>query len=294
MIKFDSIEELITLAENSNTTISQIVLEETAKKMEISCDEVKKLMLNNLEVMRKAILNGIKKDTKSISGLTGGNAYLMKEYLNSSKSISGSFMGEIIYSALAVAEVNACMGRVVAAPTAGSCGIIPACLITLEKHNNLSQDQTIMGLINASGIGLIIAKVASISGAEGGCQAECGSASAMAASAMIEMLGGSPRMCGDAIAQAIKSQMGLVCDPVAGLVEEPCVIRNVSSAAIAITSVEMTMAGIKSIIPVDEVIKAMDDVGRQLPPSLRETACGGIAISKTAKEIEKELINTMK
>ncbi|MFV0503101.1 MAG: L-serine ammonia-lyase, iron-sulfur-dependent, subunit alpha [Lachnospirales bacterium] len=282
----NTIAELIKSAEEKNTTISQIILNETIEKDEISKEEILKRMSESFLVMEESIEKGLEKDIKSLSGLTGGNAYLMN---NSTSNFSGSFTKDIISYALAVTEVNACMGKIVAAPTAGSCGILPACLCVLKKHNNIPNKKIIMSLLNASGIGMVIAKNASISGAEGGCQAECGSASAMAASAIVEILGGTPEMCGHAIAQAIKSQMGLVCDPVAGLVEEPCIVRNVSSSIIAVTSAEMSLAGIKSIIPADEVISAMDSVGKQIPPALRETSCGGLAVTKTGLEIKNRL-----
>lgn len=285
---FNNIHSIIKIAQEEKTTISKIVLRETALNEEISQEEVYKKMEENLFVMEEAIKNGSKKDVKSLSGLTGGNAYKFKKYMEKS-IVSGSFIGDIIMASLAVSEINACMGKVVAAPTAGSCGILPACLLTLEKHNNIPREKTVMGLINASFVGLIIAKNASISGAKGGCQAECGSASAMAASGMIEMMDGTPKMCGTGIATAIKSQLGLVCDPVAGLVEEPCIIRNVSSSMIAVSSMEMALAGLESIIPVDEVIKAMDQVGKQIPMQLKETSLGGLATTETGIRINKEL-----
>lgn len=287
-MKFNNIKQVIEIAKIEGKSISEIVLRETAINEEISEEEIFNNMQENLQVMEDAIKKGSEKDVKSLSGLTGGNAYIFKRYMDKS-IISGSFTGDIIMASLAVAEINACMGKVVAAPTAGSCGILPACLLTLEKHKNIPREKTVRGLINASFVGLIIAKNASISGAQGGCQAECGSASAMAASGMIEMMGGTPEMCSHGIATAIKSQLGLVCDPVAGLVEEPCIIRNVSSSMIAVSSMEMALAGLRSIIPVDEVIKAMDDVGKQIPHQLRETSLGGLAITKTGLKINEEL-----
>lgn len=290
MYNFKTISELLDLTEKHNMKISEISLKQCAGDMEISEEEVLERMRKNLEVMKESINNGLKKDSVSISGLTGGMAYKMNEYVKSNKNISGTFVGDVITSALAVSELNACMGKIVASPTAGSSGILPACLIELQKKNNLSDDDVIMGLLNASAVGMIIAKNASISGAEGGCQAECGSAAAMASSAMVEMLGGTPKMCADALATSLKSLMGLVCDPVAGLVEEPCIIRNVSSAVIAVSTVDMIMAGLTSIIPPDEVIFAMKEVGDALPKSLKETAGGGIANTKTAREIEKNYL----
>ncbi len=290
MIRMDTMREIIEAAESKGQKISEIVLEQTAIDTEQSIESVKQTMLESYEVMKQSIQSGVKEDVKSGSGLTGGMAFKMKSFCESEKCISGSFIGEILTNALAVSEHNACMGRIVAAPTAGSCGILPACLVALQNKFGFSDEQIVMGMINASAVGVVIAKNASISGAEGGCQAECGSAAAMAASAMTELMGGSPSACGHAVAQVIKSLLGLVCDPVAGLVEEPCVVRNASSAAIAVAATEMSLAGIESIIPVDEVIHAMRRVGRAIPPSLRETSEGGLAVTETGKAIKAKLL----
>ncbi len=289
MYNFNSISELLEICEKHNMKISEVSLKYHAFEMGLSDEETFSYMKNNLNVMKSSIESGLDKDLRSSSGLSGGMAYKMNEYVKTKKHLSGEFIGNVITSALSVSECNACMGKIVAAPTAGSSGIVPATLIELQKKYNLSDDDVVMGLFNSAAIGFVIAKNASISGAEGGCQAECGSACAMASSAMVEMLGGTPTMCSDALSTSLKSLMGLVCDPVAGLVEEPCIIRNVSSAVISISTVDMIMAGLKSIIPADEVIKAMDEVGKALPASLRETAGGGIAASDTARKIENAL-----
>ncbi len=294
MYKFNSINELLNLCKENDLKISEVSLKYHAFAMNLSEQETIDYMSKNLQVMKDSVENGMQKDLKSTSGLSGGMAYKMNEYVKKNKHISGDFVGNVIASALAVSEGNACMGKIVAAPTAGSSGIVPATLLELQKKNNLSDLDVVMGLFNAAAIGYIIARNASISGAEGGCQAECGSASAMASSAMVEMLGGTPEMCADALANSLKSLMGLVCDPVAGLVEEPCIIRNVSSAVISVATVDMIMAGLKSIIPADEVIQAMDSVSKALPESLRETAGGGIAASETAQKISKNLLANKK
>ncbi len=286
---FKTINELLELCKKHNLSISEITLKSTAKEMGISEEEVYDLMKKNYYVMLEAIDDGIKIKEKSLSGMSGGLANKMKNYVETGKGFSGTFMGEVIYSALAVSEINACMGKIVAAPTAGSCGVLPACLYALKNHKNLDEKTIVMALVNASAIGKVVMLNATVSGAEGGCQAECGSASAMIASGITEALGGTPKMCTDAAAQALKSHLGLICDPVAGLVEEPCIMRNVSSAVLAISSSEMTLAGIESIIPLDEVIETMGRVGSQLPPELRETAKGGIAITETAKDIEAKV-----
>ncbi len=291
MFDFKSINDILNLCEEHNLKISEVSLKYHAEVLEKTEEETIEYMLNNLNVMKESVSAGLKKDLRSASGLSGGMAYKMYEYAKTNKNISGEFVSNVITSALAVSECNACMGKIVAAPTAGSSGIVPATLIELQKKYNLTDLEVVMGLFNAAAVGFVIARNASISGAEGGCQAECGSACAMAASSMVEMLGGTPLMCADALSTSLKSLMGLVCDPVAGLVEEPCVIRNVSSAVIAVSTVDMVMAGLKSIIPADEVIKAMDEVGKALPPTLRETAGGGIAASETARNIETKLLD---
>ncbi len=291
MFKFKTIQELLNICEEQKMKISEVSIKFHAYQMNVSDDEAIKMMHKNLQVMKESVENGLQKDIKSASGLSGGMAYKMHEYVMKNKHLSGEFVGNVITSALAVSECNACMGKIVASPTAGSSGIVPATLIEVQKKYSLTDDEVVMGLFNAAAVGYVIANNASISGAEGGCQAECGSAAAMASSAMVEMLGGSPTMCADSLANSLKSLMGLVCDPVAGLVEEPCVIRNVASAVISVASTDMVMAGLKSIIPADEVIKAMDEVGKALPASLRETAGGGIAASDTAREIERNLLS---
>lgn len=289
MIAFNSVQAIIEEAESKDLPISAVVLRQTAIDTERSEADIIGQMSENLAVMKESVENGSHSGLRSISGLTGSWAHSVKSRYENGSGFCGSFVGEVMYNALAVMHVNACMGRVVAAPTAGSCGILPGCLIALQNHHGLTDDQLINGLLNASAIGMVIAKNATLAGAEGACQSECGSAAAMAASAITEIMGGTPTMCGIAAAQALKGLMGLVCDPVAGLVEEPCIIRNPTSAMVALCSAEMALAGVPSLIPIDEVIKAMDAVGKSIPASLRETAEGGIAASPTGKRIAKEL-----
>ncbi|MCL2400798.1 MAG: L-serine ammonia-lyase, iron-sulfur-dependent, subunit alpha [Defluviitaleaceae bacterium] len=291
MIMYNSLQAIIEQAEKENVAISAIILRQTVTDTERSEEDIINQMARNLSVMKEAVAEGCKEGLKSISGLTGDWAFKVKSRFEAKQGFCGIFVGEVIYNALAVMHVNACMGRVVAAPTAGSCGILPGCLIALQNHHKLTDRQLIDGLLNASAIGMVIAKNATLSGAEGACQAECGSGAAMAASAITEIMGGTPSMCGIAAAQSLKGLMGLVCDPVAGLVEEPCIIRNATSAMVALCSAEMALSGIPSLIPVDEVIKAMDVVGKQLPVSLRETAEGGIAASPTGIKLAAGLQN---
>ncbi|MBC3900399.1 L-serine ammonia-lyase, iron-sulfur-dependent, subunit alpha [Acetobacterium malicum] len=284
MISYDSIQELVDKAKKKGKFISELILEDQAMQMEQSQEELFELMRASLQVMAEAAAKGLTAVSKSASGLSGGDANKMRQSVDAGRSLSGKVLSETLAKALAIAEVNACMGRIVAAPTAGSCGIIPAVLLTLKEENDLPEERVVMSLFTAAGLGMVIAKKASISGAEGGCQAECGSAAAMAAAAAVELMGGTPQMSAHACAMALKSVLGLVCDPVAGLVEVPCVKRNASGAANALIAAEMALAGIESTIPVDEVIGAMKAIGDAMPKSLKETAEGGLADTPTAKK----------
>ena len=291
MISYDSIQELVDKAKKKGKMISELVLEDQARQMEQPQEELFEQMRASLQVMAEAAAKGLSAVSKSASGLSGGDANKMRRAVEAGRTLSGKVLSEILAKALAIAEVNACMGRIVAAPTAGSCGIIPAVLLTLQEENDLSEERVVMSLFTAAGLGMVIARKASISGAEGGCQAECGSAAAMAAAAAVELMGGTPQMCAHACAMALKSVLGLVCDPVAGLVEVPCVKRNASGAANALIAAEMALAGIESTIPVDEVIGAMKAIGDAMPKTLKETAEGGLADTPTAKKIAREILH---
>ena len=286
---FGSIRSLAEEAKKQNKKISEIVLKnqitETGRSKESLFEEMKE----TLKVMEESAKEGCQKDLRSISGLTGGDAYKMKRYTLQGKNLLGASFGQALTKALAISELNAAMGKIVAAPTAGSCGILPACLLSMKEDYKISENDTVMALFTAAGIGMVIANKASISGAEGGCQAECGSASAMAAGALVELAGGTPDMVCNACAIALKSVLGLVCDPVAGLVEVPCIKRNTMGTANAFTAAELALAGIDSRIPVDEVIAAMKLIGQQMPGCLRETAAGGLAVTDTGKEIYKNV-----
>ena len=226
---------------------------------------------------------------RSMSGLVGGQGEQMRAYAAEGNTIGGSFTADVMAEALAMGESNACMCRVVAAPTAGACGVMPAVLIPFSRRENIPEEKVVEAMLTASGIGAVLAFRASISGAAGGCQAEIGSASAMAAGALVTLRGGTPEQVGHAVAMALKNLLGLVCDPIAGLVEVPCVKRNVIGAMNAIAAADMALAGITSRVPVDEVIDAMGDVGRRLPVEFRETALGGLAVTPTGKAA-KELV----
>jgi L-serine dehydratase len=288
VLDYLSIAELARAAEERHTSISALVVAEQADSIGVSKVQVFSAMRDKLLVMKAAAAAGVKPGVKSTSGMTGGDGFRMMTYAKS-HPLSGSFTAKAVARAIAVAEYNAGMGKIVAAPTAGSCGIIPGAVITLMEEKQVSETDAIMALLTAGAVGMVITNLASIAGAEGGCQAECGSAAAMAAAVLVEAQGGSPSAVAEAVAMALKMQLGLVCDPVAGLVEVPCIKRNAGGVSIAITAAEMALAGIKSVIPVDEVIDAMREVGEALPASLRETGQGGLAATPTGLAIRQKV-----
>lgn len=281
--------ELLELTKKHNLPISKIVImaehEKTGEDLNIIFEKMKK----NLLVMRDSINKGLNEDLKSVSGLTGGDAKKLYERVIIGNTLSGETIAKAVASALAVTEVNASMGKIVAAPTAGSSGVIPGALVTIGRKFGKSNDDMTEALFTASGIGVIIAKNATLAGAEGGCQAEVGSASAMAAAALVELMGGTPEQCLSAASFAIMNLLGLVCDPVAGLVEVPCEKRNAIGTANAIICADLAIAGIDSIIPFDEVVDAMYRVGRSIPSTLRETAEGGLAKTLTGIKLKEKI-----
>lgn len=290
MLVYKSIEELITCAAEQNKKISQIVLTDQALQAEKSEDEIYEQMEKSFDVMCESVIQGQDPDQRSTSGLTGGEGFKMKSYCEStSGGLSGTFMTNAMSRALAVSGCNASMGKIVATPTAGSCGILPGCLVSLYEDKEVDKRSIVMSIFTAAAFGIVIAGRACLAGAQGGCQAECGSAAGMAAAALVELRGGTPQQCADACAIAIGNQLGLVCDPVAGLVEIPCIKRNVSGVMIAFSSADMALAGIPSEIPVDECIDAMGEVGSTLPASLRETALGGLASTPTGMKLKEQV-----
>lgn len=284
-LKYLSIAELVDQATAQGERISQIVLRDQAEQMDTEPQVLFRKMRENYHVMQESIQKGADPDIKSTSGLTGGDAWKLYSVYEKKKSLTGSFMAGAMWRALAVSELNAAMGRIVAAPTAGSCGILPAAIVTMQEEYSLDEYDCVMALFTASAVGMVIGNNASLAGASGGCQAECGSASAMAAAAIVELAGGTPQMSGEACAIAIKNILGLVCDPVAGLVEIPCIKRNAGGVTTAFMAAELALAGIASHIPADETILAMKRVGDTMPASLRETAEGGLAMTPTGQAL---------
>lgn len=286
---FNNGKELLKLCSDNNKKISDIVMEKDASTSGLSLDELKTKMAETLDVMKDSANAGLDKEIISISGLTGGNAKRMEDYRKKHEPISGVFINAAMARAFSTSEVNASMGKICASPTAGASGILPAAMLAASEKLDLDDDQLISGLFNAAGIGQIVAKNATVSGAEGGCQAECGVAAAMAASAIVEMAGGSPKQSLDAAGFALTNIMGLVCDPIGGLVEYPCALRNASGVINGLISADMALANVEALVPFDEVVEALYEVGKALPESLRETALGGLAATNTAKDLNNKL-----
>ncbi|SGR85986.1 L-serine dehydratase, alpha subunit [Staphylococcus aureus] len=290
---FDSIRETIDYAVENNMSFADIMVKEEMELSGKSRDEVRAQMKQNLDVMRDAVIKGTTGDgVESVTGYTGHDAAKLRDYNETHHALSGYEMIDAVKGAIATNEVNAAMGIICATPTAGSSGTIPGALFKLEKTHDLTEEQMIDFLFTTALFGRVVANNASVAGATGGCQAEVGSASAMAAAAAVAIFGGSPEASGHAMALAISNLLGLVCDPVAGLVEIPCVMRNAIGSGNALISADLALAGIESRIPVDEVIEAMDKVGRNLPASLRETGLGGLAGTPTGEAIKRKIFGT--
>lgn len=287
-MNYHSINDLVELCHKNNAQIWQVIMMDNAHERMVSEDKI----FENMRVMYKAMKtadNNYDKSLKSPSRMAGGDGELVYQYNKSGRNICGDFVGMVMEKALKMGESNACMRRIVAAPTAGSCGVIPAVFISYETYFKALEDDMVKALLIASGIGAVIAENASIAGASGGCQAEIGSASAMAAAGLTFLQGGDSMQIVNSSALALKSMLGLACDPVCGLVEVPCIKRNVAGAMNAITAAQMSMAGIKSVISPDEVIDSMQRIGAAMPSSLKETAREGLAITPTAELIKREL-----
>ncbi|USK30541.1 L-serine ammonia-lyase, iron-sulfur-dependent, subunit alpha [Bacillus sp. CMF21] len=285
---FRNVAELIELAESKGVKIAEIMIQQEMEMTGRTREQILSMMDQNLTVMELAVEKGLA-GVKSHSGLTGGDAVLMQAYIQKGKFLSGEIILDAVSKAVATNEVNAAMGTICATPTAGSAGVVPGTLFAVKAKLNPSREQMIDFLFTSGAFGFVVANNASISGAAGGCQAEVGSASGMAAAAITEMAGGTPSQAAEAMAITLKNMLGLVCDPVAGLVEVPCVKRNAMGAANAMIAADMALAGITSRIPCDEVIDAMFRIGQSMPTALKETAQGGLAATPTGRELEAKI-----
>lgn len=279
---FKNGKELLALCEENNIKISEVMRQRECILGETSLPEIERQMRRVWEVMKASAKKAIKEPSKSMGGLIGGEAHLLANHLSSGKQICGNILSRGITYAMAVLEVNATMGVIVAAPTAGSSGIVPGLLLSLQEEHRLSEGSIMDALFNAGAIGYLSMRNATVAGAVGGCQAEVGVASAMAASAAVELLGGSPKQCLNAASTVLMNMLGLVCDPVGGLVEYPCQYRNATGVANALVAAELALSGVPQLIPFDEMLATMYSVGKRLPAELRETALGGCATTPTA------------
>ena len=285
----ESMQEIFDKIEKTNQPFWRVVLATDMEEREVS----ETASMERMRFTWQAMLDSVESyqgERRSVSGLVGGDGARMRDYAAKGTSLSGDYLTEVIATALSVGESNACMCKIVAAPTAGACGVLPAVLVPLYKQSGLEEEDVLKALYVASGIGAVIAFRACIAGAAGGCQAEIGSASAMAAGALTALRGGDAEQIGNAVAMALKNLMGLVCDPVAGLVEVPCVKRNVVGAVNAISCADMALAGVTSRIPVDQVIDCMGDVGRRMPVEFRETALGGLAVTPFGQSVKDKML----
>ena len=282
-MSYNSLEEIVRECQEKDLPFDEVILLDDMNERNVSREESIETMRGMWEAMKGAERNA-DGSLQSRSGLVGGAGKTMRAYVESGNTLCGPFVGKVMASALAMGESNACMKRIVAAPTAGACGVLPAVLVNYQKEKGTADEQIVRALYTAAGIGQVVAARAYIAGASGGCQAEIGTASAMAAGALTALGGGTPSQITHAAAMALKNLLGLVCDPVGGLVEVPCVKRNVIGSVNALSAADMALAGIISRIPPDQVIDAMREVGDQMHPSLRETGQGGLANTPAARE----------
>ncbi|HKL42334.1 MAG TPA: L-serine ammonia-lyase, iron-sulfur-dependent, subunit alpha [Clostridia bacterium] len=288
-MNFKNGKELLAICKKEDKSIAEIMIQRETSKFKLREEDVLSKMQETIQVMEESIENG-KKDSKlSLTGLIGGEAKALEDYSLKYNTISGKSILNGVISAMAVMEENSRMGRIVAAPTAGSSGILPATIISTARRFSIPDEIVSKAFFTASAIGYIVTNNATVSGAEGGCQAETGTASAMAAAALVELLGGTPEQALSAASFTLKNILGLVCDPVAGLVELPCAKRNALGVSNAMLSADMALAGIETKIPFDEVVEAMYRVGKKMHPDLKETAEGGIADTPTARAFEKNI-----
>lgn len=279
---FKKAAELLSLCKEYDKPISQIMMDRECEMTEKPLDEIRSRMAVSLQIMKDATKEAINQPSQSMGGLIGGESKKLSDLQSSGKNIAGNLISKAIAYSMGVLEVNASMGLIVAAPTAGSSGVIPGVLLALQEEYDFTDDQIIDALFTCSAIGYLAMLNATVAGAVGGCQAEIGVAAAMAAAAVVELMGGTPEQCTDAASTVLMNMLGLVCDPVGGLVEYPCQNRNASGASNAIVAAEISLAGIHQLIPLDEMMDIMYTVGKKLPAELRETALGGCALSPSA------------
>lgn len=289
-MSFTNLQELIEMVEQEKTTISELMIKTEVQQNGLSKETIIEKMSEQFTVMEEAVRRGTQSPVMSRTGLAGGDGNRLYEYAKKGISFVNPTTLHVAANSLAVSEVNAAMGRIVASPTAGAAGILPAVLIHALDSGRFTRDQIVLSIFTASALGLVIANKSSIAGAEGGCQAEVGSATAMAAGTLVELAGGTAKQVGNAVAIALKNSLGLVCDPVAGLVEIPCIYRNGLHAITAQAAADMALAGVVSIIPPDEVIQVMHEVGQNMPESLKETGIGGLAGTPTGKKLTEKVL----
>ncbi|RYG73908.1 L-serine ammonia-lyase, iron-sulfur-dependent, subunit alpha [Lentibacillus lipolyticus] len=288
---FRTVAELVEIAEKENILISEVMIRQEIDMKDKSREEIFSEMEKNLDVMEQAVEDSLK-GVESVTGLTGGDAVKVQEYMKENNPLSGQVVMDAVSKAMGTNEVNAAMGTICATPTAGSAGCVPGTLFAVKNQLNPTREQMIRYLFTSGAFGFVVANNSFISGAAGGCQAEVGSAGAMASAAIVEMAGGTPQQSADAFAMTLKNMLGLVCDPVAGLVEVPCVKRNAGGSSLAIVSADLALAGVTSTIPCDEVIGAMYRIGKQMPSSLRETGEGGLADTPTGRLLKEKIFGT--
>lgn len=288
---FESLAEAVEQAEARGISLGELALVTEAAEGLRTRAQVEAALTRALEVMRQAVARGLVGDLMSVSGLVGGDAAKLDHPVG---PLAGTVFTDVLASALAVQEVNAAMGVIVAAPTAGGAGVLPGVLFGLAKHRPVPDESLIRALAAAGLVGAVVAVRASLSGAEGGCQAETGAAAGMAAAAGVELLGGTPTEASHAVALTMQGTLGLVCDPLGGLVEVPCVYRNATGGAMALAGIEMALAGVRFPIPVDEVIDTMGEIGRNMDVRYRETAGGGLAATPTGRKLAKERLVQLK
>ena len=284
----DSMQEILERMEAENKPFWQVVQDTDREERQVTAEASREKMRATWQAMLESVTS-YQGERMSLSGLVGGDGERMRRYAREGTPLGGAYLQEVIATALCVGESNACMRKIVAAPTAGACGVLPAVLVPLYQSGQAEEEEILQALYVAAGIGAVVGYRACIAGAAGGCQAEIGTASAMAAGALTALRGGSGAQVGHAVAMALKNLMGLICDPVAGLVEVPCVKRNVVGAVNAVSCADMALAGITSRVPVDQVIDCMGDVGRRLPVEFRETALGGLAVTPFGQSVKEQL-----